>query len=113
MFTGVLLYIGTQGANIMSQGKYSPRAPNTGNHINYEFKYNCHGEIAPHYHPADQYVSALHFTNYDEEGFDAYGYSAFYRSGIFAGHGCGIDRLGYTENEYMVMSHDEWMDCNY
>jgi len=102
----------------MSKGKYSPRCP----HIRprgawnapvdeYEFKYNCYGKI-PEPYTAEEYNDKLHYADYDDEGFDRYGYSAFDENGEFIGHGQGIDRLGYTEFEYMCMSDDRFEDIS-
>ena len=44
------------------------------------------------------------------QGFDSYGYSAFNEVGEFVGHGAGVDRLGYTENDYLCMGEEEFMD---
>jgi hypothetical protein len=98
----------------MSQGKYSPSCP----HANkgYDFKYNCYKQIAaPWTHEIAAsgvvYDEKTMFGNYDEEGFDRYGYSAFDADGNYAGIGSGIDRLGYTENDYLCMSEEDfaWM----
>lgn len=93
----------------MSQGKYSPRC----RHIELcDFKYNCYGKITEPF--ADgEYDSKVHFPNYDDEGFDMYGYSAFDGDGNFVGHGEGIDRLGYTERDYLGMSEDMFMTVYY
>ena len=96
----------------MSQGKYSPRCP----HANkgYDFKYNAKREIPPSYTPGvDTHDEEIHFANYDEEGFDSYGYSAYYADGTYAGIGSGIDRLGYTESDYLSMSFGEFMDISH
>jgi hypothetical protein len=45
-------------------------------------------------------------SDYDNEGFDSYGYSAFDVDGNFVGHGKGIDRYGYTELDYLTDSTD-------
>lgn len=98
----------------MSKGKYSPaltremiiaRNENT-------FIHNCRGEVAPLEY-AD-YDDLLHFADYDSEGYDSYGYSAWLKDGGFAGHGNGIDRWGYTEMEYLFMTDEEFEDiCRY
>ncbi len=93
----------------MGQGKYSPRCPNANK--NYEYKFNCFGEMPPDYDPAsDVYDEQLHFADYDDEGFDRYGYSAFNANGEFVGHGKGIDRLGYREMDYICMSAEDYDD---
>ena len=48
------------------------------------------------------------FTNYDDGGYDSYGYSAFDWEGNYVGIGGGVDRNGYTENEYLCMSDEQW-----
>ena len=96
----------------MSQGKYSPRCPHAQDH-KYEYKFNCRSEVPPAYdHTKDVYDEQLHFGNYDDEGFDSYGYSAFDADGNYKGIGEGIDRLGYTEIEYLTMSHEEYCDVS-
>ena len=94
----------------MSQGKYSPVCPHARDD-KYEYKFNCLGQIPPDYDPAlDVYDQKVHFGNYDQEGFDSYGYSAFDADGNYVGIGDGIDRLGYTELDYLCMSTDDWND---
>lgn len=96
----------------MSKGKYSPsltRAMIAARDEN-TFIYNCKGEIAPT--EWDEYDDIIHFGDYDSEGFDHYGYSAWLEDGRFAGHGNGIDRYGYTEMEYLEMSDDEFNDIS-
>ena len=91
----------------MSRGKYSPNLP-----WGKEFTYNCYGKV-----PAEWsmeiaegvvYDEKTMFDNYDDEGFDRYGYSAFDSDGNYVGSGSGVDRNGCTEMEYMCMSDDEW-----
>jgi len=100
----------------MSKGKYSPaltrkmiaeRDENT-------FVYNCYGDRAPTSWDGD-YDSTIHFADYDKDGFDCYGYSAWGEDGTtFVGHGSGIDRFGYTEMDYMLMSDEKFEDiCIY
>lgn len=92
----------------MSQGKYSPHCPHARDD-KYEYKFNCYGQIPLAYnHTKDVYDEKLHFGNYDDEGFDSYGYSAFRFCGNYVGIGEGVDRLGYTELEYLRMSSDEY-----
>jgi hypothetical protein len=48
------------------------------------------------------------FGNYDEEGYDMYGYSAFDANGVYVQD--GVDRAGYTEMDYLTLqdlSEDE------
>lgn len=96
----------------MSQGKYSPCLPTHMKGFEY-FDRNADGDIPPNYDPTkDTYDERVHFGDYDPEGFDRYGYSAFDASGAFVGLGNGVDRLGHTEMEYLEMSVDEFYDCH-
>jgi hypothetical protein len=80
----------------MSQGKYSPNLPKGKVHC-----FNCYGkEPVPYVGPYDEKTM---FDHYDDEGFDSYGYSAFDANGEYVGVGNGVDRNGYTEDEYLVM----------
>lgn len=83
----------------MSTGKYSPICP----HANkgYEFKYNCFGEIPAEW-SKENYDEKTMFGDYDAEGFDSYGYSAFDIDGNYVGIGEGIDRCGNTEMDYLM-----------
>lgn len=91
----------------MSRGKYSPNCPNKPN--GYVFYFNAKGELPPHYDPAvDTYNEELHFGNYDEDGFDSYGYSAYDNNGNFVRPGRGVDRNGYTEMDYLEMTDEEF-----
>jgi hypothetical protein len=86
----------------MSTGKYSPLCPHANEKDWRSFVYNCYGETPPAYdHAAGEYNEKLHFDNYDDEGFDSYGYSSFDADGEYVGCGKGIDRYGYTENDYL------------
>lgn len=91
----------------MSRGKYSPALPR--NSEDAKFDRNAYGDVAtPFQVGVDQYDEKIHFGNYDEWGYDSYGYSAWLEDGTFVGIGQGIDRLGYTEDDYITMSDDEW-----
>lgn len=95
----------------MSKGKYSPTVyslKHQGDRTQY--KYNAKGEM-PEKFDHDQYNEETMFDNYDSEGFDSYGYSAYSHDGTFVGVGNGVDRKGYTENDYLSMSDDEYEDC--
>ena len=94
----------------MSKGKYSPTL--TREMIaNQDYSFNCYGQKAPEYiHGKMEYDSMIHFDDYDKDGFDRYGYSAFNKNGKFVGHGAGIDRAGYTELDYMMMDDDDYND---
>ncbi len=89
----------------MSRGKYSPNLPR-----DKEFIYNCYGKEPASCAPwsAGDYDEKTEFGNYDDEGYDRYGYSAFDSEGNYAGIGNGVDRNGYTEMEYLRMSAEEF-----
>lgn len=92
----------------MSRGKYSPNYPK-----GKEFIYNCFGKVPlPWSKLAESYGlvydEKVHFANYDDEGFDSYGYSAFDENNNYVGIGSGVDRNGYTEYEYLCMSDEQW-----
>lgn len=95
----------------MSRGKYSPNCPHSNSE--YDFKYNCFKKL-PDAWNSEVTASGVGlnlktmFPNYDEEGFDSYGYSAFDAEGNYAGIGLGVDRLGYTEDEYLCMSEEDF-----
>lgn len=94
----------------MSRGKYSPICPKNGD---YDFKFNCYGkepEIRLDDEPFDE---KRHFANYDDEGFDRYGYSSFDSDGNYVGIGNGIDRQGYTELDYLQMDDEEFDSLRY
>jgi len=93
----------------MSQGKYSPRRPHADEQFTYDYRFNCYGkEVEPYDHLTVTFDEKIHLAHYDEEGFDRYGYSGFGIFGHYVGIGQGVDRLGYTEDEYGTMSYDEW-----
>lgn len=84
----------------------------------YEYGFNAYGKEPEDWNPEVQnrseYNSIAMFPNYDEEGYDSYGYSAFDKNGDFVGHGEGVDRAGYTESDYMARNRDsslypEWV----
>jgi hypothetical protein len=91
----------------MSIGKYSPSCPHASEPDYSAFRFNCYGkepepwskEIAD---SGVEYNQETMFDNYDSEGFDSYGYSAFNAEGDYVGIGEGIDRHGYTEMEYLM-----------
>ena len=92
----------------MSRGKYAPNLPR-----GKEFIYTCFGQPPMAWTKALADIGATYneqtmFDNYDDEGFDSYGYSAFDRMGNYVGIGSGIDRNGYSEYEYLCMSDNEW-----
>ncbi len=88
----------------MGVGKYSPSCPNANKGFAF-FDRNAKGDIPPARAADEPYDPELHFADYDPEGFDSYGYSAYDADGDFRGHGAGIDRLGHTEDEYAA-DHD-------
>jgi hypothetical protein len=97
----------------MSQGKYSPRCPHARDD-KYEYKFNCRGEIpAPYDADKDQFDVQVYFANYDDEGYDSYSYSCFDQDREYQGIGDGVDRLGYTEMDYLRMSYDDFCDVAY
>lgn len=90
----------------MSRGKYSPVYKDWPQ--DYKFKYNCYGQEPARwdqeiYDSGVEYDTKTMFGNYDEEGYDSYGYSAFDSDGNFVGHGQGVDRDGYTEMDYLTL----------
>jgi hypothetical protein len=85
----------------MSTGKYSPLCPHA-NEPGYDsFKFNCYGEVPAEWNK-DSYDEKTMFVNYDDEGFDSYGYSCFDADGEYVGCGNGIDRYEYTEMDYLT-----------
>jgi len=85
----------------MSRGKYSPNLPK-----GKEYAFNCYGQIpAPYNGNREEWDEKTMFADYDNEGFDRYGYSSFDSDGNYC-FGAGIDRNGYTEYEYMTMDDD-------
>jgi hypothetical protein len=96
----------------MSRGKYSPNLPS-----GKEFIYNCYGKPVTEWDwqtsEGDTYDELTMFANYDDEGYDSYGYSAFDRFGTYSGIGGGVDRNGYTEYEYLFMTDEKWEDVQW
>ncbi|WP_407308154.1 hypothetical protein [Acinetobacter sp.] len=87
----------------MSRGKYSPTASKQ-----FEpFDRNSKGELPPATWP-EGYDEKVHFANYDANGFDSYGYSAYDAHGTYVGIGEGVDRDGYTEMDYLRMDDEEF-----
>ena len=86
----------------MSIGKYSPFCP-----PGKEFIFNCYGKIpAPWTKELNDagvpYDIKTMYDNFDDEGFDSYGYSCFRADGTFRGLGQGVDRDGLTESDYLA-----------
>ena len=92
----------------MSKGKYSPTITRVMADREFdEFCFNACGKIPPEFsHSA--YNEKVHFANYDAEGYDRYGYSAFDADGVYVGIGDGVDRNDITEYEYSVMEDEEF-----
>ena len=96
----------------MSQGKYSPTVRFL-NKKNFDFNCNCYGEPPLEWNKDLENQGVLYdpksmFADYDSQGFDSYGYSCFDRNGNYTGVGTGIDRMGYTENEYLQMTQEDF-----
>lgn len=100
----------------MSKGKYSPTVYHMKqDRTPVEYDRNCYGQIPAEWSKevADRgvvYDEKTMFANYDSEGYDSYGYSAFDRDGVYAGIGNGVDRRGFTEHDYLAMSDEEFED---
>ena len=96
----------------MSKGKYSPtpwKRNRDRDEDENDFIYNAKGELpAPYDHTKDTLIEEIHIDGYDKEGYDSYGYSAYTRNGKFVGCGQGVDRNGYTEDDYLMMSDEEF-----
>lgn len=94
----------------MSRGKYSPNLPKA-NCLIEDFKFNSKGEMPTDYEIGMTYDTEIHGCGFGADGFDMYGYSSYDETGKFVGDGEGIDRNGYTSDDYM-MSDDAWADGN-
>jgi hypothetical protein len=70
------------------------------------FCYNADRQIPPHRKTPNDWDERVHFADYDSEGYDSYGYSAFLENGEYIGDGQGVDRDGYTEHDYKKMYAD-------
>ena len=103
----------------MSKGKYSPAFSRKDADRPYTaYCYNADRQIPPEWtlemkERGEVYDERTHFDNYDENGYDSYGYSAFDQDGNYVGIGEGIDRWGYTEWNYLAMSDDDFNDICY
>lgn len=89
----------------MSKGKYSPAWKKQPDEA---YIYNAVGEVPPDRREGEAFDEKVHFGHYDKEGFDSYGYSAWSADGRFIGCGGGIDRLGYGEYDYILMTEEEY-----
>lgn len=100
----------------MSKGKYSPTVYSPTvchNDKDEQFDKNCYGQPCADWSTSCleagvEYNERTMFGNYDSEGFDSYGYSAFDIKQNYVGIGSGVDRNGYTAYEYLVMSDEEF-----
>lgn len=92
----------------MSRGKYSVLAYVV-RYDGYEFKYNCYGaQPAPWTQEMKDAGMVWNirtmYGNYDEDGYDRYGYSCFNNEGWYVGDGKGVDRAGWTEFDYLTLA---------
>ncbi len=90
----------------MAKGKYNPTMYTRDMCV--EYIYNAKGEITPATWADSECSEEIHFGDYDSEGFDSYGYSAYDADGKFVGLGRGVDRNGITEDQYSCMSDEEY-----
>ena len=98
----------------MGQGKYSPTVRGMASRPWSEFRFNCLGQEPaawPSDDPSVVYNQKTMFADYDADGYDSYGYSAFDADGNYVSTG-GVDRNGYTEMDYLTMSPDEVDDVS-
>lgn len=92
----------------MSKGKYSPTVWHR-KAKDEDFCFNAYGGQVPWSKSSGvPYNEEIHFDDYDAEGYDRYGYSAYLADGTFVGLCQGVDRNGYTEDEYLAMSDEEF-----
>lgn len=87
-------------------GKYSPtlnlrKCPAV-------FTFNAKGEEAVTPSDSTEYDEETMFGDYDAEGFDSYGYSAYDKDGMFVGTGNGVDRLGCYAEDYIYFDEPDW-----
>jgi len=100
----------------MSKGKYSPSLTCQQTSRSYrDYCYNADKQIPPVWtlemkERGEIYNTRLYFADYDADGYDSYGYSAFDADGNYVGIGGGIDRWGYTEDDYLWMSDEQFID---
>jgi len=91
----------------MSRGKYSLAYQHRPD--GYEYRFNCYGQEPEPWtqelHDAGiVYDEKTMFGDYDEDGYDWYGYSGFDADGNYVGCGNGIDRAGWTEHDYLTLA---------
>lgn len=92
----------------MSTGKYSPACSVPNYYVNREFKYNSLGKIPPEWTGISEYDESVYLVNYDQDGYDSYGYSAYDENGNYVGVGNGVDKYGNTEDDYQLSNeYDE------
>lgn len=91
----------------MSRGKYSPFRK-----VVSEYIYNAKGEVPAEWNK-ENYNAETMFGEYDKDGYDSYGYSAYDSEGTFVGSSNGVDRAGYTEYQYLLMSDEEFYSLDY
>jgi hypothetical protein len=91
----------------MSRGKYSPNCKSwpTG----YEYRFNCYGKEPEPWTKEMIDAGAVFDANtmlgdYDENGYDRYGYSCFDSENNLVGFGEGIDIEGFTESDYLSLN---------
>ncbi len=97
----------------MSRGKYSPCLPNLDEK---SFVFNSLGEEPAVWDivvsdAGVEYNVKTMFDNFDSDGYDRYGYSCYDTNGGWVGIGSGIDRLGYTEMDYLNMTEKEYTEA--
>lgn len=98
----------------MSKGKYSPSLTRAHCNRGWEaYCYNADKQIPPEWtleleEQGAKYDARLYSASYDDEGYDSYGYSAFDANGNYVGEQRGVDRWGYTEDEYLCMSENDF-----
>lgn len=107
----------------MSKGKYSPTIYSRKPLAADAYVYNALGEREPNpedcgsydeeemkIHGLGPYYEESMYYGLDRDGYDSYGYSSYDSTGKFVGLGQGVDSAGYTEDEYMSMSDEEFAD---
>ena len=91
----------------MSRGKYSVRAYKA-HPSDYSWEFNCFGETPAPWKGGDEYNQMTMADGFDDEGYDSYGYSCFDTSGFYIGDGEGVDRAGWSEQDYLFeYDHDQ------
>lgn len=89
----------------MAKNKFSPACKNQPRSA---YIYNAFGEVPVFRASGEIFNEKIHYGIYDVDGYDRYGYSAWNKDGTYAGDGRGIDRNGYTEDQYLCMADDEF-----